>query len=138
MKSCDILAHDISTTPERYAVMDLTLPWIYADSAFLIPIPDSSANVAAVLQPFQWPVSGNIENFSNADPNAGLTQVWMSFIVSLGIVTVIILIFSWLMRKIAPEKYLQRDYTAKIVDDLNRGNQSLYVFGVLMSQSTIC
>lgn len=57
IQSADLLAHDISATPERYAMMDLTLPWIYGDTSFLIPTPDSSTNVEAVLKPFQWPVA---------------------------------------------------------------------------------
>jgi hypothetical protein len=34
----------------------MTLPWIYDHFAFLIPVPDESANINAVVKPFQWPV----------------------------------------------------------------------------------
>jgi hypothetical protein len=35
---------------------DYTLPWAYDQFAFLIPIADESANINAVVKPFQWPV----------------------------------------------------------------------------------
>jgi hypothetical protein len=32
------------------------MPWIYDYFSFLIPVPDESANINAVVKPFQWPV----------------------------------------------------------------------------------
>ena len=36
---------------------DVTLPWAYDHFAFLIPVPDETANINAVVKPFQWPVT---------------------------------------------------------------------------------
>lgn len=52
-------------TTRRNQIVDLTLPWVYDSSAFLIPVPDESANINAIVKPFQWPVSSTIELFIN-------------------------------------------------------------------------
>jgi ionotropic glutamate receptor len=36
---------------------DVTLPWAYDHFSFLIPVPDETANINAVVKPFQWPVT---------------------------------------------------------------------------------
>jgi ionotropic glutamate receptor len=43
-------------TLQRNKAVDLTLPWAYDNYAFLIPVPDETANINAVVRPFQWPV----------------------------------------------------------------------------------
>jgi len=55
-QQCDLLAHDVIPTPERNKVVDLTTYWIYDRLAFLIPVPDETANINSVIKPFQWPV----------------------------------------------------------------------------------
>ncbi len=55
-QQCDFLIHDMIPTVERNKVVDLTLPWINDHFAFLIPVPDETANINAVVKPFQWPV----------------------------------------------------------------------------------
>ena len=51
-------------TTRRNQIVDLTLPWVYDSSAFLSPVPDESANINAIVKPFQWPVS-TMELFIN-------------------------------------------------------------------------
>jgi hypothetical protein len=34
----------------------MTAYWFYGQLAFLIPVPDETANINAVVKPFQWPV----------------------------------------------------------------------------------
>jgi hypothetical protein len=51
-----LLVHDTIATFQYNTVVDFTMPWIYDDFAFLIPVPDESANIDAVAKPFQWPV----------------------------------------------------------------------------------
>jgi hypothetical protein len=43
-------------TIHRNTIVDLTLPWTYDHFALLIPAPDETANINAVIKPFQWPV----------------------------------------------------------------------------------
>jgi hypothetical protein len=51
-----LLVHDTLANFQRNKVVDFTLPWGYYHYAFLIPVPDESANINAVVKPFQWPV----------------------------------------------------------------------------------
>jgi hypothetical protein len=55
-QEADLLVHDTVANFQYNSVVDFTLPWIYAHYAFLIPVPDESANITAVVKPFQWPV----------------------------------------------------------------------------------
>jgi ABC-type amino acid transport substrate-binding protein len=55
-QQCDFLVHEVALTPRRLKMSDYTLPWAYDQFAFLIPIADESANINAVVKPFQWPV----------------------------------------------------------------------------------
>jgi hypothetical protein len=55
-QEADLLVHDTIANFQRNKVVDLTLPWVYGDFVFLIPVPDESANINAVVKPFQWPV----------------------------------------------------------------------------------
>lgn len=51
------MIHDILQTHQRQQIIDMTVPWIYSSYALLMPIQDESANIYAVIKPFQWPVS---------------------------------------------------------------------------------
>jgi ionotropic glutamate receptor len=55
-QQCDLLVHYILPTIHRNTIVDLTLPWTYDHFALLIPAPDETANINAVIKPFQWPV----------------------------------------------------------------------------------
>jgi len=55
-QQCDFLIHDMIPTVERNKIVDLTLPWTYDHFAFLIPVSVETANINAVIKPFQWPV----------------------------------------------------------------------------------
>jgi ionotropic glutamate receptor len=52
----ELLVHDTIPIFQFNKIIDMTLPWIYDHFAFLIPVPDESANINAVVKPFQWPV----------------------------------------------------------------------------------
>jgi hypothetical protein len=43
-------------TFQRNKVVDLTAYWFYGNVAILIPAPHETANINAVVKPFQWPV----------------------------------------------------------------------------------
>jgi hypothetical protein len=43
-------------TFQRNKIVDLTAYWFYGNVAILIPAPDETANINAVVKPFQWPV----------------------------------------------------------------------------------
>jgi hypothetical protein len=51
-----LLVNDLIPTFQRNKVVDFTLPWAYDHIKFLIPVTDDSANINAVVKPFQWPV----------------------------------------------------------------------------------
>jgi hypothetical protein len=51
-----LLVHDTVPTLQTSKIVDLTLPWAYDFFAFLIPVPDETANINAVVKPFQWPI----------------------------------------------------------------------------------
>jgi hypothetical protein len=55
-QQADLLIENVVPTTRRNQIVDLTLPSIYDYYAFVIPIPDESANINAVVKPFQWPV----------------------------------------------------------------------------------
>lgn len=53
----DLLVHGIGfLPPHRFQQVDITLPWYYGYFGLLIPVPEISANYAAIFKPFQWPV----------------------------------------------------------------------------------
>ncbi len=47
----------VSSTESRATIVDFTHPNIYIPVTFAIPPPDTSVNVLAVIQPFQFPVA---------------------------------------------------------------------------------
>lgn len=42
--------------PSRFAYLDMSYPWRQTQAALLIPIPDTRANIAAILKPFDFKV----------------------------------------------------------------------------------
>jgi hypothetical protein len=36
--------------------IEMTTPWIFTNYALLIPVAGDTANINAVIKPFQWPV----------------------------------------------------------------------------------
>jgi hypothetical protein len=55
-QQCDLIIHDVSPLQYRTNKIDLTTPWIFSYIGFLIPVDDDSANIFAVIKPFQWQV----------------------------------------------------------------------------------
>ncbi|XP_046641432.1 uncharacterized protein LOC124326572 isoform X2 [Daphnia pulicaria] len=55
-QQCELLVNDLIPTFQRNKVVDFTLPWAYDHIKFLIPVTDESANINAVVKPFQWPI----------------------------------------------------------------------------------
>ncbi|EFX82352.1 hypothetical protein DAPPUDRAFT_241436 [Daphnia pulex] len=117
---CELLVQHIHPTFQTNAVVDLTLPWAYSDCVFAIPIPVETANINAVVKPFQW-------------------QIWLGLGIS---IVCVIAILNLLQR------YLE-SYRSAFEMDLKTGNkpraekwqtekQFLYVFGNLLSQGGFC
>ena len=42
-------------SPTRYKLVEL-IQWTTSEMEFIIPVPDSSANIDAIVKPFQWTV----------------------------------------------------------------------------------
>ena len=56
LQEADLLATSVAPTSERLLIVDITMPFAYDYYAFLIPVSDATANVNAIIKPFQWPV----------------------------------------------------------------------------------
>jgi hypothetical protein len=54
-----LVAQDVLPTFQRNKIVDLTANWVFDNVAFLIPVPVETANMNAVVKPFQWPVRKN-------------------------------------------------------------------------------
>jgi hypothetical protein len=54
-QQCDLIINDLIPPLFRKKI-DFTTPWIFAYYGLLIPVDDDTANIQAVVKPFQWPV----------------------------------------------------------------------------------
>ncbi|EFX82391.1 hypothetical protein DAPPUDRAFT_316802 [Daphnia pulex] len=119
----DLLVHDTIANFQYNPVVDFTLPWIYAHYAFLIPVPDESANINAVVKPFQWPV-------------------WLGLGISIVcVIAVLNLMQRYLQYRSVietPSRSNDNSPTEKIITKGETGKQYLYVFGNLLSQGGAC
>jgi hypothetical protein len=43
-------------TYQRNRYIDMSVPWIFGSFSLLMAVQDDTANVNAVIKPFQWPV----------------------------------------------------------------------------------
>ncbi|EFX82169.1 hypothetical protein DAPPUDRAFT_241317 [Daphnia pulex] len=124
----DLLVHDAIANFQYNSVVDYTLPWIYDYYAFLIPVPEESANIKAVVKPFQWPVASIL-----FDP-----QVWLGLGISIVcVIAVLNLMQRYLDYRSVTETTLRSNDnppTQKIITKGETGKQYLYVFGNLLSQ----
>ncbi|XP_046641506.1 uncharacterized protein LOC124326631 [Daphnia pulicaria] len=118
-KKSDLLVHDAIANFQYNSVVDFTLPWIYDYYAFLIPVPEESANINAVVKPFQWPV-------------------WLGLGIS---IVCVIAVLNLIQRFLnypsvieTPSRPNDNPATEKITKKEETGKQYLYVFGNLLSQ----
>ena len=51
-------------TLARIELLDFTNPFLYSAASYMMPIPDYSVNIAAVVQPFQIEVNNSTKSFS--------------------------------------------------------------------------
>ncbi|XP_046448145.1 glutamate receptor ionotropic, delta-1-like isoform X1 [Daphnia pulex] len=109
---CDLLIQSVFATSRRNKIVDLTLPWVYDSSAFLIPVPDETANVNAVVKPFQW-------------------QIWL--VLGLSIICVIAVLN--FIHKYRPS---QKEADTIELAETKTGQYYLYTFGTLLSQGGPC
>ncbi|EFX82186.1 hypothetical protein DAPPUDRAFT_241335 [Daphnia pulex] len=118
---CDLLIQSVFATTRRNKIVDLTLPWVYDSSAFLIPVPDETANVNAVVKPFQW-------------------QIWLGLGVS---IICVVAVLNFIHRSIHYiHKYLNRPCETEAdtieLGETKTGQYYLYTFGTLLSQGGPC
>jgi ionotropic glutamate receptor len=55
-QQCDLLVIGVGLTHGRFKVVDVTTPMAFESYRFLIPVQGDTANINAVIKPFQWPV----------------------------------------------------------------------------------
>ncbi|EFX82191.1 hypothetical protein DAPPUDRAFT_316806 [Daphnia pulex] len=126
----ELLVHDTIPTFQYNKIIDMTLPWIYDHFAFLIPVPDETANINAVVKPFQWPV-------------------WLGLGLSIAcVIAVLNLIQRYLEYRSGFEmnfKTSNKTQPENLANDNQLrfkkwqiGKQYLYVFGNLLSQGGLC
>jgi hypothetical protein len=56
LQQSDLIVSAIRSTVQRNKIVDQTTPWEFPKLGLLIPIQDETANINAVVKPFQWPV----------------------------------------------------------------------------------
>ena len=55
-QQCDLVIGAIGITTTRIMLVDLSTGYLYSSVTFMIPMPNSRNNIAAVVKPFQLPV----------------------------------------------------------------------------------
>ncbi|EFX82115.1 hypothetical protein DAPPUDRAFT_241203 [Daphnia pulex] len=116
---CDLLINNIIPTVSRNKIVDLTVPWTYDNFAILIPVPDETANINAVIKPFQWPI-------------------WLGLGVSIvGVIIALNMIQQFLDQPSKKETNAIELGHDKMVQAKSR-NYYIYVFGMLLSQGGPC
>ncbi|EFX82126.1 hypothetical protein DAPPUDRAFT_241224 [Daphnia pulex] len=130
-KQSDLLVSAIRSTAQRNKIVDQTTPWEFTKLGLLIPVQDETANINAVVKPFQWPV-------------------WIGLITSiLCVIAVLNLMQRYLEYRSAlsetsnHEERINNPNKEKL-DNRNTvlksryGKEYLYVFGLLLSQGGPC
>ena len=136
-QQCDLVAQDVLPTFQRNKVVDLTAIWVFDNIAFVIPVPDETANIDAVVKPFQWPVRKKYKSykyFYKIKHSLFNQQIWVGIGVSIVCVIVVLSLI---------ERYLEYQTAGPLTNDGGglriitktiTGKQYLYVFGNLLSQ----
>jgi hypothetical protein len=140
-QQADLLIENVVPTTRRNQIVDLTLPSIYDYYAFVIPIPDESANINAVVKPFQWPVCtfDYLKSFEFKIKQYFTTQqIWLG----LGVSIVCIIVSLNLIQKYLDRCSKKETDTIELPDAKRtiKGkmrNNYFYVFGMLLSQGLI-
>ncbi len=136
-QQCELVAQDVLPTFQRNKIVDLTANWVFDNVAFLIPVPVETANMNAVVKPFQWPVRKNTNLwlliFIKTKHSLFNQQIWVGLGVSMVCVIVVLsLIQRYLEYQTAGP--LTNDGGLRVVRKTKTGKQYLYVFGNLLSQ----
>jgi ionotropic glutamate receptor len=126
-----LLIHDIAQTIDRQQTIDMTVPWIYRGFGILIAVEDDTANVKAVIKPFQWPVYNQHKKSYSRRGNQRIfkkyiLQVWLGLVIS---IVCVVFVLTLMPRYLAHRSSLDRI--------ANNGNPFLYVIGNLLSQGLI-
>nr|CAH0101879.1 unnamed protein product [Daphnia galeata] len=129
---CDLLITDVPP-PFYRSKIDMTTPWVFSYYGLLIPVNDDTANINAVVKPFQWPV-------------------WLGLGVSIVCVTAILILIlrfsSHLPKNLNSNTQVESSgndnlesqdgrHPADVTKDQS-GKQYLYVIGNLLSQGGSC
>ncbi|KAK4013130.1 hypothetical protein OUZ56_025370 [Daphnia magna] len=100
----------LSPTQSRLSFLDFSHPTLYVPVSFLIPLPDSSVKVEAVVKPFE-------------------PKVWLALILA---IPCVILALSLLNRH--ADFFLGYGNTPRMKKEPRWGHTSFYVFGLLLNQ----
>nr|CAH0109179.1 unnamed protein product [Daphnia galeata] len=113
----DFLLQDVMQTYQRNRYIDMSVPWIFGSFSLLMPVQDDTANVNAVIKPFQWPV-------------------WLGLVISIVCVIFVLNLLQryFTYRSLKPETSSIEIGNQNSAPIVNTGNQYLYVFGNLLSQ----
>jgi hypothetical protein len=98
-------------TFQRNQVVDFTSIWVFDNVAFLIPVPDETANINAVVKPFQWPVRKKYKSykyFYKIKHSLFNQQIWVGIGVSIVCVIVVLSLI---------QRYLEYQTAGQLTDD---------------------
>jgi hypothetical protein len=116
----------------------LTLPWAYSNCVFLIPAPVETANINAIVKPFQWQVGifKELPTIFQIQQHLLLFdhQVWLGLGVS---IVCVIAVLNLIQRYLEYRSAFEMDFKTgnkPRAEKWRTGNQYLYVFGNLLSQ----
>ncbi|XP_046640837.1 ionotropic receptor 93a-like isoform X2 [Daphnia pulicaria] len=119
-KKCDLLIIGVGLTYGRFLIVDVTIPLVFEPYRFLIPVQGDTANINAVIKPFQWPV-------------------WLGLVISIAFV---IIVLQLLENAFGPSKVPNRGNKTNKWYWLYYVRQTakhyVYVFGNLLSQGGPC
>ena len=85
------------TTLARIGIIDYTYPYLYTPVSYMMPVPDSAANIKAVIQPFQlWVFCGILQlKGTLCYYKVCFLQVWIGLLLSIPLVTLIMYLLDW-------------------------------------------
>ncbi|EFX79522.1 hypothetical protein DAPPUDRAFT_104187 [Daphnia pulex] len=114
-EECDLILAVIRQTPERLRLLELLHPWMYSQTAFIIPMPEvSQNNVDAVIKPFQlW--------------------VWMALILAFASVIAILSCFNRLFQS-KGRSIIEQDNPSTFPSVRVTESIFMYVVGTLLNQ----
>ena len=124
----------------RNKIVDLTFPWTYDNFAILIPVPDETANINAVIKPFQWPVHAHICDILLLFKSKNYLyhqQIWLGLGVSILFVIAVLNLIQQFLDHPSKKETNAIQLGGEKMKKAKTRNYYIYVYGLLLSQGMI-